>query len=151
MVPVLAQLFRFLCLFGCFCFCSDVTSVVAYSWVSYYRSRSAICKEKTLCNGDMCSDVCEFGSVQVDAWTDYALKFQRWLQRNQSMIFMQFPGTHNSHISVAYGFGIERDFVSALNNGAELTWSGGDLNLGEGVDQYLSVTDQLNIGIRHIV
>ncbi|ETO32907.1 hypothetical protein RFI_04209 [Reticulomyxa filosa] len=98
----------------------------------------------------MCAEVCAIGSVEVDAWTDYALKFQRWLQMNDSMLYYEFPGTHNSHISVAYGFGIERDYVSALHDGGELYWGGGDLNLGEGVDQYLSVTDQLNIGIRHI-
>ena len=147
-IPIqILSMFEFIIVFICTLWS---ISFSADSWVAFYRSRSAICQEKTVCNGDMCTEVCKIGSVEVDQWSDYVLSFQRWLQFNQSFIYHQIPGTHNSHISVAYGFGIERDFVSALNYGSELTWHGGDLNLGEGVDQYLSITDQFNMGIRHI-
>lgn len=55
-------------------------------------------------------------------------------------------GTHNSAISQAYRFGIEEDFIFNLTG--ERMYRGDDL--GEGVCQTLSVTDQLRMGLRHI-
>ena len=111
------------------------------------------------------------------------MKFQRKLQLDQPFMKFEAPGTHNSAISQAYGFGIEQDGIEALlsidmykyvnvwcrgcgqggcfdifKGGVWCCWSDrlflshlfrGD-DEGEGVCQYLSITDQLRIGLRHI-
>ena len=126
-------------------------SLVDNSWIPFYLSQSAICEEETYCNGDMCVDICKKGTVEPDPYATYSLAFQRWLQLNASFNTYQFPGSHNSHISMAYGFGIEYHYLSALNNGNRLSFGEtSDLHLEEGTDQYLSIIDQLNMGIRHI-
>ncbi len=49
------------------------------------------------------------------------------------------------------GFAIECHYLSALNGGNRLSFAeSSDMHLQEGTDQYLSVIDQFNIGIRHI-
>ena len=57
----------------------------------------------------------------------------------------QFPGTHNSHISESYGYGIEAPGFAALLDRPSV-----DLYPMSGVSQFLSITDQLTIGLRHI-
>jgi hypothetical protein len=57
------------------------------------------------------------------------------------------PSTHNSAINEADGYGIEKYFISALYGGKNLDQ--GD-DIGEGVCQFLSLTDQLRMGIRHL-
>ena len=55
-------------------------------------------------------------------------------------------GSHNSAISLAYGYGIEQDgFEKLLNK----TYYDSD-DLGEGVCQSFSLTDQLEMGLRHL-
>lgn len=110
------------------------------------ETHRAVCDLQTLCNGIACTQVCKRGTVQTDPWTDYALQTQRTLQLPQVFIKAQFPGTHNSAITQADGFGIEQDFMEDLLG--ESLYNGDDV--GEGVCQYLSVTDQLRMGIRHI-
>jgi hypothetical protein len=116
--------------------------------VAFHSSHRVSCTRKKLCNGNlMCAYVCEKGSVQVDAWTSQALAYQRQLQADDKFVFMEFPSTHNSAITEADGFGIEKYFISALYGGINLDQ--GD-DVGEGLCQYLSLTDQLRIGIRHL-
>jgi len=71
------------------------------------------------------------------------LQYQRGLQYNEDLLYSQLPSTHNSAINEADGFGIEKYFISALQGGSNL--DEGD-DIGEGVCQYLSITDQLRIG-----
>jgi hypothetical protein len=108
----------------------------------------ATCGNRThLCNGDyLCDDVCTIGSVVTDAFATVGLAFQRALQRNEPVARNTFLGTHNSAISQAYGFGIEMDGIENLTN---TTLYDND-DIGEGVDQNFALTDQLNMGLRHL-
>ena len=106
----------------------------------------ANCTRTRLCNGIMCENVCAPGTVQVDPWVDASLRFQRILQRDLPLVRSTMIGTHNSAIAQAYGYGIEQGYIEGLLN---VTLFQGD-DLGEGVSQFLSVTDQLNLGLRHI-
>eukprot|EP00658_Telonema_sp_P-2_P015771 TRINITY_DN1608_c0_g4_i7.p1 TRINITY_DN1608_c0_g4~~TRINITY_DN1608_c0_g4_i7.p1 ORF type:complete len:506 (+),score=98.03 TRINITY_DN1608_c0_g4_i7:125-1642(+) len=104
------------------------------------------CTRVTKCNGVMCDDICQAGSVQTDPRVDTALKFQRELQMDEPLVRTTMMGTHNSAISQAYGFGIEQDFIQNLTG---IPMYQGD-DLGEGVCQSISVLDQLRMGLRHI-
>lgn len=115
---------------------------------AFHANHRVSCNLKHVCNGNlMCADVCERGSVDVDSWSLNSLAYQRNLQRYDDMVFFEMPSTHNSAITEADGFGIEKYFISALGGGIDLD-QGDDMR--EGVCQYLSITDQLRIGIRHI-
>lgn len=105
-----------------------------------------MCTRKQVCNGILCTYICETGTVEVNQWAVDSLKFQRKLQLDQPFMKFEAPGTHNSAISQAYGFGIEEDAIEAIL-GINL-YKGDDE--GEGVCQYLSITDQLRMGLRHI-
>lgn len=107
---------------------------------------NTICTRHQICNGIMCKDVCEIGSVQIDPFVSEALAFQRALQLHEPLMKTTLIGTHNSAISQAYGFGIEEDYIEGLLGKPFYT---GD-DLGEGVCQSLSVLDQLRLGLRHI-
>lgn len=95
----------------------------------------------------MCAYTCARGTVELDDWATSALEYQRNLQRDDAFMFFELPSTHNSFISEADGYGIEKYFISALQGGADLDQ--GD-DIGEGVCQYLSGTDQLRMGVRHL-
>lgn len=123
-----------------------VLVLLAFSAQGFLETKRAVCQRKLLCNGILCTTVCESGSVDVDPWIIGSLNYQRKLQLDQPFMKFELPGTHNSAISQAYGFGIEEDGIEALL-GINL-YKGDDE--GEGVCQYLSLTDQLRIGLRHI-
>jgi hypothetical protein len=107
------------------------------------------CQRKQLCNGNlMCADVCERGSVVVDNWILNSLKYQQTLQKTDKLVYFEMPSSHNSAITEADGYGIEKYFINALYGGTKNFDSGDDV--GEGVCQYLSLTDQLRMGIRHL-
>ncbi|KAJ1417561.1 hypothetical protein B484DRAFT_400793 [Ochromonadaceae sp. CCMP2298] len=74
-----------------------------------------------------------------------ALAFQS--NRMDQFVYFEMPSTHNSAITEADGFAIEKYFISALGGG--LDFDQGD-DLGEGNCQYLSLTDQLRMGVRHL-
>eukprot|EP01116_Phalansterium_solitarium_P013328 TRINITY_DN306_c0_g1_i2.p1 TRINITY_DN306_c0_g1~~TRINITY_DN306_c0_g1_i2.p1 ORF type:complete len:446 (+),score=145.15 TRINITY_DN306_c0_g1_i2:527-1864(+) len=112
----------------------------------WFTENRVACERTLQCNGIFCAFTCLPGTVVVDDWAAGALAYQRQLQLDQLFVKFEMPGTHNSAISLAYGFGIEEDGIEALL-GTNL-YNGDDV--GEGVSQYLSVTDQLRIGLRHI-
>ena len=114
--------------------------------VATAAARAAECERTTLCNGEMCASVCAPGTVALDAWVDASLRFQRALQLDEPLARATLPGTHNSAITQARGFGIEQDFVANLTGAPQYL---GD-DLGEGVCQSLSVLDQLRLGLRHV-
>ena len=110
---------------------------------------SANCTSRTTrCNGVMCQDLCDLGTVVVDPWVSSAMAFIRELQRDEPLVRTTMIGTHNSAISQAYGFGIEQDYIHdhLLPDYPVYTAD----NLGEGVCQTFSVLDQLRMGLRHI-
>jgi hypothetical protein len=116
--------------------------------LSFHASHRAVCNKKRVCNGNlMCAYVCEQGTVQVDSWAVNALNYQRQLQLNDQMVFYEMPSTHNSAITEANNYGIEKYFIAALGGG--LDEDEGD-DVGEGVCQYLTLTDQLRMGVRHV-
>ena len=107
----------------------------------------ANCTRTRLCNGDyLCADVCEIGTVRPEAHTSSALALQRALTYDDRLARQQFIGSHNSAISQPYGFGIEMDGFETLLN--ETLYINDDL--GEGIDQTFTLTDQLNLGLRHL-
>lgn len=107
----------------------------------------ANCTRQRLCNGDyLCADVCKLGTVAADPHTANALKLQRALTFDDRVARQTFIGSHNSAISLAYNFGIEMDGVEELLN--ETLYQNDDL--GEGVDATFSLTDQLELGLRHL-
>jgi hypothetical protein len=115
---------------------------------SFHAGHRVSCQRKKLCNGNlMCAFVCEPGTAQLDEWATKSLSYQQYLQLDDPLVIAEIPGTHNSAITEAYGYGIEKYFISALGNG--LDEDQGD-DVGVGVCQHLSLVDQLNMGVRHI-
>jgi hypothetical protein len=125
-----------------------VFALLLGSTAAFHIEHRASCQRKRICNGNlMCADVCERGTVEVDKWAVQSLAYQRSLQKEDRFVFYGLPSTHNSAITEADGFGIEKYFISALYGGQDLDQ--GD-DVGEGNCQYLSLTDQLNMGVRHV-
>jgi hypothetical protein len=123
-------------------------ALLALQSEAFHVEHRAKCTKKQVCNGNlMCALVCERGTVITDDWTTKSLTYQRQLQANDKFLFFELPATHNSAITEADGFGIEKYFISALYQGRDLDQ--GD-DVGEGNCQYLSLTDQLNMGVRHL-
>ncbi|CAI5739204.1 unnamed protein product [Hyaloperonospora brassicae] len=98
------------------------------------------------CSGDksVCSRVCEKGSVYVPVWLKSTLAYQRNLAFSGPICLAQLPATHNSAITLADGFG-NRDQLFNKNLDADKPWSYLMTN-----NQVLSLTDQLDIGIRFL-
>lgn len=104
----------------------------------------ADCKRVEICNGDMCATVCERGTVQVDEWVTEAIAFQRLLQNNVTLLKHEMPGVHNGYQSQATGLGVEEPFMHELFVRANYSD-----NLVVLANQRYSMTDLLNMGIRH--
>ncbi|KAL4158317.1 hypothetical protein PRNP1_004095 [Phytophthora ramorum] len=98
------------------------------------------------CNGDksVCSSVCDRGSVVVPEWLKSTQAYQRNLANSGPFCYAQIPATHNSAITLADGFG-NRDQLFNKNLDADKFWSYLKTN-----NQVLSMTDQLDIGIRFL-
>ena len=107
----------------------------------------ANCTRQRLCNGEyLCADVCKLGTVVPDAHASRALKLQRALQYDDRLARQTFVGSHNSAISLAYGYGIEEDGFERLLNTTLFV----NDDVGEGVDSSFTLTDQLDLGVRHL-
>lgn len=95
----------------------------------------------------VCAIVCQRGSVQMDKWLQRALKLQRKLAYKRNFCSATLPGTHNSAINLADGYGIE-DYVFGrflryfpwFKKGMEVHTN----------NQLFSLTDQLHMGVRFI-
>jgi hypothetical protein len=91
-------------------------------------------------------DECERGTVVMDTWANKTLAFQRWLQQNLTFDLIQTLGTHNSFNNKADGYGTG-DFIlgiilEALSGGKwEFVWA----------QQWFTMTDQLRMGVRHLM
>lgn len=55
------------------------------------------------CDGDVCTEVCDAGSVAVEAWLHNAIKAQTRLARQLPFCYTTVLGTHNSGITLAAG------------------------------------------------
>lgn len=104
------------------------------------------CKLVDKCDAakSICSQVCERGSVAVPEWLRSTLAYQRNLAIRSPFCLTQFPASHNSAITLADGFG-NRDQLFNRNLHPDRWWSYLKTN-----NQVLSLTDQLNVGIRFV-
>ena len=61
---------------------------------------AAKCQRLESCNGEMCSNICKIGSVELDEWATNAVSFQRSLQLDRSLIYYEMIGNkrENSHM-----------------------------------------------------
>ncbi len=88
---------------------------------------------------NVCATVCERGSVKQLAWITEAVSLQLRLSRRRPMCFQQWPGSHNSAISLADGYGVL--------DGVLTRYAG---SLVRTNNQWLSLTDQLQMGVRFL-
>lgn len=96
---------------------------------------------------NVCVVTCKRGSVHMDTWLQNALRVQRQLAYGRTLCSAQLPGTHNSAITMADGYGAEDHvfegylrYISWLKHGLHVHTN----------DQLFSLTDQLQMGVRFI-
>ena len=99
-----------------------------------------------ICNGEMCADVCEDGSIELDSWVTGALALQRLLQDNRSLSTIEWLGTHNALISRANGFGRSEDTAMALMARSHAP----NETTVRVANQRHGLLDLLAMGVRHI-
>ncbi|OWZ24207.1 hypothetical protein PHMEG_000780 [Phytophthora megakarya] len=103
------------------------------------------CTLVRLCdNNNVCSEVCEPGSVSIEPWVANAISFQHNLAYAETLCYTQLPATHNSVITQARGYGNRDQLFNARLNA-----SNHDSYMRTS-NQYLSLTDQLNLGARFL-
>jgi hypothetical protein len=107
------------------------------------------CTETPWCDatGDHCTSVCARGSVRVDPWLAHALATQRALAARLPLCYAPLLGTHNTAITMADGYGALDASFQALFSWVRWVRPGAPLRTN---DQWLSVTDQLNLGVRAV-
>lgn len=93
---------------------------------------------------NVCAIVCAPGTVVMPEWLTQALALQRQLAYRNSFCSTQVPGSHNSGINLADGYGVEdhvfEHLLRMLDTDAQVHTN----------DQLFSLTDQLNFGVRFI-
>lgn len=129
------------------------------SWIESVQqeSRSGIPAD-TICNptkwcddNGVCTTVCARGSVQVEPWLAAATRLQAQLARTLPFCFTTMLGTHNSAITLADGYGNLDPVYQSLFK--YIKWSDPQLFKDAMLrtnNQYLSLTDQLNLGVRSL-
>ncbi|KAE9025608.1 hypothetical protein PR003_g11688 [Phytophthora rubi] len=95
----------------------------------------------------VCGIVCKHGSVQVDQWLQKALKLQRKLAYRRNFCSATLPGTHNSAINYADGYGVEDHVFEGYLQ--YFSWFKKGMKVHTN-DQLFSLTDQLHLGVRFI-
>ncbi|TMW64972.1 hypothetical protein Poli38472_009139 [Pythium oligandrum] len=106
------------------------------------------CKKVEKCDKHrVCVITCEPGSVVVDPWLQQALKFERKLAYRRNFCHAHLPGTHNSAITIADGYGVEDHVFEGYLK--YLSWFKKGMEVHTN-DQLFSLTDQLNMGVRFI-
>lgn len=105
------------------------------------------CNAYTWCDGNQqCSVVCERGSVKIEPWLQHAMDTQNALARRLPLCMATMLGTHNSGITLADGYGnLDLSFEQYLK---WIKWAGGTHIVTN--NQWLSLTDQLNLGVRNV-
>ena len=86
---------------------------------------------------NVCARICQPGSVVQPAWITEAIALQLRLSFTQPVCLQQWPGSHNSAISLANGYGVLDGVLTRLAGSLVRT-----------NNQWLSLTDQLNMGVR---
>jgi hypothetical protein len=118
-----------------------------------FKTRSGIppgtsCKPTSWCDSGQCTEVCTRGTVAVEPWLANAVRLQARLARSLPFCFSCFFGTHNSAISLADGYGNLDPSYQALFK--YVKWASSDFSHSvlRTNNQWLSLTDQLNLGVR---
>jgi hypothetical protein len=86
-----------------------------------------------------------FPLLQISTWLKNAMQTQIALQLDTPLNYVNFAGSHNSAIARAYGFGIEEQGIQKL-----VTPYFGNSSRVYIANQEFSLTDQLNMGLRHL-
>lgn len=105
------------------------------------------CNATTWCDNDgACSIVCQRGTVVVEPWLAKAIDTQVKLARRLPLCMATMLGTHNSGITMADGYGnLDLYFEQYLK---WIKWAG-NTHIQTN-NQWLSLTDQLNLGVRNV-
>ena len=109
------------------------------------------CSPKDWCDArsGVCTTVCERGTVEVAPWLAAASRLQARLARSLPFCYTTLLGTHNSAITLADGYGNLDPVYQALFK--YIKWSD-PKRFKHAIlrtnNQWLSLTDQLNLGVR---
>ena len=95
----------------------------------------------------VCAIVCQHGSVELETWLQNALALQRKLAYRRNVCSATLPGTHNSAINLADGYGVEDHVFEGYLR--YFAWFEKGMTVHTN-DQLFSLTDQLNMGVRFI-
>ncbi|CAK0733927.1 hypothetical protein CVIRNUC_000356 [Coccomyxa viridis] len=95
----------------------------------------------------LCTEVCARGSVEVVPWLRNAIKTQAQLSRRLPLCLATLLGTHNSGITIADGYGNRDEYFQQYFKWIRWVSSSSKLRTN---DQFLSLTDQLNLGVRAV-
>lgn len=119
-----------------------VKNRLVHSWAT----NNVTCKRVKTCMSlapEVCAEVCQDGSIQPDPWTSYALQTQREIQYDTPLNYVSLPGTHNSAITLADGYGLSEGMANALTHLISEDWQVYIAN------QQLGLWDQFKLGVRH--
>lgn len=91
-------------------------------------------------------DACERGTVKIDPWMKHVLAYQRHLALDRPLNFVQFLGSHNSFNNHADGYGNGDFLLNKILHAISFdTWN------FVWAQQWFTMTDQLNMGVRHLM
>lgn len=106
------------------------------------------CETRKWCDGTACTEVCERGSVRIPAWQSQAIRLQSRLSAALPLCYSTLLGTHNSGITLADGYGNRDEVFQSYFKYVKWAVPGlSDAPLRTS-DQWLSLTDQLRLGVR---
>lgn len=108
------------------------------------------CEEEEWCDDTACSTVCKRGSVQVAEWLREAHRLQHRLSASLPLCYSSWFGTHNSAITLADGYGNLDPLYESMFDYVKWLAPIGSSSVLRTNDQYFSITDQLNMGVRMI-
>jgi hypothetical protein len=134
--------------------CLDSTLEAHESKVDGRKPRNGIplgvqCTPTDWCDSGACTTVCARGSVVVDAWLDNASRLQAQLARSLPFCYATMLGTHNSAITLADGYGNLDPIYQGLFKYIKWAYPSKSKHYKLRTNnQWLSLTDQLNLGVR---
>ena len=108
------------------------------------------CEATMWCDPTSCSTVCARGTVNIPRWLDQAHRFQHKLSSSLPLCYSSWFGTHNSAITLADGYGNLDPVYQSMFEYIAWLIPAKSATLLRTNDQYLSVTDQLNMGVRMV-
>jgi len=79
--------------------------------------QNVTCTKTNVCDADdVCSSVCESGTAIIEPWVARAITYQRNQSYDQTLCYTELPGTHNSVITRARGYGNRDQLFNAVLN-----------------------------------